>query len=172
LTLEYIVGLALTAVMQAIGYHTAIQRTRRHHMNKQAVLGRIGAMLGLTQWALLCCATASATPLLRCELTYAGSTHMVDTMIGGDPYKTESVDVDGRFRFKAVILGTAQKIDAIKLYAYYETSRQPILIEEAKYLPPFANSDSPYALTGLHMLYAPPLGRELQYGCALREVKS
>jgi hypothetical protein len=128
--------------------------------------------MGLTLCTLLFCATASATPLLRCELTYAGSTHTVDTLVGGDPYKTESVDVDGRFRFKTVILGTAQKIEAIKLYVYYETSRQPVLIEEAKYLPPFANSDSPYALTGLHMLYAPPLGRELQYGCALREVKS
>jgi len=71
-----------------------------------------------------------------------------------------------------VILGSAQKIEAIKLYAYYETRKQPVLIEEAKYLPPFASSDSPFALTGLHFLYAPPLGRELQYGCALREGKS
>ncbi|HXA46525.1 MAG TPA: hypothetical protein VNW52_02760, partial [Burkholderiaceae bacterium] len=132
----------------------------------------LGRVVGLTVLGSLFCATAFSAPLLRCELTYAGSTHIVNTMVGGDPYKTESVDVDGRFRFKTVILGTAQKIDAIKLYAYYETSRQPILIEEAKYLPPFANSDSPYALTGLHMLYAPPLGRELQYGCALREGKS
>jgi hypothetical protein len=122
------------------------------------------------------CASVGAAPLLHCEVTYAGNTHKLETMIGGDPgsdpYTTESIDIDGRFRFKAVILGTAQKIEAIKLYAYYETRKQPVLIEEAKYLPPFASSDSPYALTGLHFLYAPPLGRELQYGCALREGKS
>ena len=138
----------------------------------QAVFGSIRKALGLALLPILFCTSASAMPLLRCELTYAGNTQTVDTVVGGDPYKAKSVDIGGRFRFKAVLLGDAQKIDAIKLYAYYETSKQPILIEEVKYLPPFPTSDSPYALTGLHMLYAPPLGRELKYGCALREVKA
>ncbi len=112
-------------------------------------------------------AQALTAPLLRCQITYAGATHTLETTAGGDPYAIKAIDIDGRFRFKAVVLGTDQHIDAIKLYAYYEGRRQPVLIEEAKYMPPFAISDSPYALTGLHYLYAPPLGRELQYGCAL-----
>jgi hypothetical protein len=125
------------------------------------------ALLGL-----MYCAPAGATPLLHCEATYAGSTQTLETLPGNDPYTTESIDIHGRFRLKAVVLGTAQKIEVVKLYVYYETRRQPVLLEEAKYMPPFAGGDSPYALTGLHFVYAPPMGRELQYGCALREVKS
>lgn len=108
-----------------------------------------------------------AAPQLRCEVTYAGATHMLEASAGGDPYSIKSIDIDGRFRFKAVVLGNDQHIDEIKLYAYYEGPRQPVLIEESKYMPPFASADAPYALTGLHYLYAPPLGRELQYGCKL-----
>lgn len=141
-------------------------------MGSEAMFEWIGNAFGATLISSLFCASVGAAPLLHCEVTYAGSTHTLDTTPGGDPYTTESIDIDGRFRFKAVVLGSAQKIDVVKLYAYYETRRQPMLIEEAKYLPPFAMSDSPYALTGLHSLYSPPLGRELQYGCALREAKS
>ena len=141
-------------------------------MRNKAIFRQIGKALGSTLLSSLFCISVGATPLLHCEVTYAGSTHTLETTPGGDPYTTESIDIDGRFRFKAVVLGTTQKIDAVKLYAYYATRRQPVLIEEVKYTPPFAMSESPYALTGLHSLYAPPLGRELQYGCALREAKS
>ncbi len=116
-------------------------------------------------------APALAAPLLHCEVTYAGSKHIVEVVPGSDPYKTRSIDIDGRFRFKALVLGTGERIDTIKLYAYYETRRQPILIQEMKLLPPFAVSDLPDSLTGRQYLYAPPLGRELQYGCALMEAK-
>lgn len=114
---------------------------------------------------------ANAAPVLHCEVVYAGSSHVVEAAPGSDPYTTKSVDIDGRFRFKAVLLGTAERIDAIKLYAYYETRRQPVLIQETKYLPPFNTSPEANALTGRQYLYAPPLGRELQYGCALLGAK-
>jgi hypothetical protein len=119
----------------------------------------------------LCCTQVAAAPVLRCDVTYADTTHHLETAVGSAPYTTPGVDIAGRFRFKAVVLGSGRRIDAVKLYAYYEGSRQPTLLEEVKYLPPFAHSASPYALTGLHSLYAPPLGRELQYGCALQEAK-
>jgi hypothetical protein len=122
--------------------------------------------------ALLFTPVSHATPLLRCQITYAGTTHTLDTAPGTDPYSVESMDIDGRFRFKAVVLGAGERIDTIKLYAYYETRRQPVLMHQARYTPPFAASDSPYALTGLNYLYSPPLGRELQYGCAIITVKS
>lgn len=120
---------------------------------------------------LLCAAQAMAAPHLRCEVVYAGSSHIIEAAPGGDPYAIKSVDIDGRFRFKAVMLGTNERLDAVKLYAYYETRRQPVVIQEAKYLPPFRYSDAPDSLTGRQSLYAPPLGRELQYGCALYEAK-
>jgi hypothetical protein len=114
---------------------------------------------------------AAAAPLLRCEISYAGSSHIVEAVAGNDPYSVKSVDIEGRFRFKAVVLGAGERVDAVKLYAYYETRRQPVLIQEMKFLPPFAFSDKPDSLTGRQYLYAPPLGRELQYGCALLGAK-
>jgi hypothetical protein len=132
--------------------------------------GKAG-MAALFMTILLVMCKAEAAPLLRCEVVYAGSSHVIEAMPGTDPYATKSADIDGRFRFKAVVLGNAEHIEAIKLYAYYETRRQPILIQEAKYLPPFTLSAVPDSLTGHQYLYAPPLGRELQYGCALLEVE-
>src|SRR5271165_2940056 len=85
-------------------------------------------------------ASPPASPLLRCQVTYAGATHTLEAAVGGNPYTIQSVDIDGRFRFKAVLLGAGGRIDMIKLYAYYETRRQPVLIEEVKYLPPYALS--------------------------------
>jgi len=63
----------------------------------------------------------------------------------------------------------------IKIYIYYETDREPVLLQEVKYTAPFAYASAaqqaPYSLTGLNYLYSPPLGRELQYGCALVEAE-
>jgi len=124
-----------------------------------------------------------AQPLLQCEITYAGTTHVLKAHILHDPdvdsdsdtggaYVNESMDIGGRFRFKAVLLGTKEQLETIKLYAYYETHRQPVLLSETRYSAPFTLSTSPYGLTGLNYLYSPPLGRELQYGCALLEDNS
>lgn len=150
-----------------LGYHSA-------------TLGQLMTVWGIMKTSLALCAAlllafagtpVLAAPLLHCEVTYAGSSHVIEVAPGSDPYLTKSIDIDGRFRFKAVVLGAGERIDAIKLYAYYETRRQPILIQEMKLLPPFAVSDQPDSLTGRQYLYAPPLGRELQYGCALLEAK-
>ncbi len=121
--------------------------------------------------AALLPAAAMATPHLRCEVIYAGSSHIVEAAPGTDPYSTQSVEIDGRFRFKAIMLGAGEWLDAVKLYAYYQTRRQDILIQEAKYLPPFTYSSAPDALTGHQYLYAGPLERELQYGCTLTDTK-
>jgi len=125
---------------------------------------------------------ASAEPQLHCDVTYAGTTHRYDARISHDSsldpasdpgaaYTTESADIAGRFRFKAVLLGTGQQLEAVKLYAYYETARHPILLQEVKYVAPFIFSSKPNSLTGLVALYSPPLDRELQYGCSLMEVQ-
>jgi hypothetical protein len=90
-----------------------------------------------------------------------------------DPYPVESVDIGGRFRFKAVMVGAGQQVDYIKLYSYFETPQQPVLIQLAKYLPPFsAPGPAPDPrganLTGMQYLYAGPVERELQYQCFLQ----
>ena len=111
-----------------------------------------------------------AAPLLRCQVSYAGSTHTVEASPVADPYPVASVDIGGRFRFKAVMVGSAERVDYIKLYAYLDARRQPILIQEAKYLPPYPAASSPATpvlLTGEQHLYAGAVERELIYRCTL-----
>ena len=114
---------------------------------------------------------AASGPLLRCLVAYAGTTHTIDTTPVSDPYTVASVDIGGRFLFKPVMVGTAHRIDYIKLYAYLDASRQPVLIQVAKYLPPFKTGSRPYLLTGEQYLYAGPVERELTYQCTLQGVK-
>lgn len=124
----------------------------------------VGGLL-LTQAAL-------AAPLLRCDVTYAGSTTVIETRPVADPYPVASVDIGGRFRFKAIMVGDAARVDYIKLYAYLDTRRQPLLVQEATYLPPFKTTPAPYLLTGEQHLFAGPVERELMYSCSLAGVQS
>ena len=117
-------------------------------------------------------AGAHALPLLHCEVTYAGSTHTVEARTVTDPYPVSSVDIAGRFRFKAVMVGQGAQIDYIKLYTYVETPRQPMLIHQATYHPPFTVPSAPHGLTGEQRVYGGPKERELIYRCALQEVAS
>lgn len=124
-------------------------------------------------WGISCAALslgASAAPLLRCEVSYAGTTHVIEARPVADPYPVASVDIGGRFRFKAVMVGDATRVDRVLLYAYLDTRKQPLLIQEAKYLPPYQSSAAPYVLTGEQHLYAGPVERELIYSCTLQGV--
>ena len=120
-------------------------------------------------------ALAAATPLLRCDVAYAGTTHTVEARPVSDPYPVASVDIGGRFRFKPVMVGQGDAVAYIKLYSYLETRRQPVLIHMLRYLPPFpspspAPGSSTINLTGQQTLYAGPVERELQYQCFLQGV--
>ncbi|MEI6803294.1 MAG: hypothetical protein WCK83_09020 [Burkholderiales bacterium] len=129
----------------------------------------------LARFALVCATlalvpTAWAAPLLHCLVEYAGSTHVVEAQVVSDPYPVPSVDIGGRFRFKAIMVGEAARIDYIVLYAYVDTKRQPVLVQQAKYLPPFRVADPPYSLTGEQYVYAGVVERELHYSCTLQGV--
>lgn len=114
---------------------------------------------------------ASANALLHCDVSYAGSTHVVETRAVTDPYPVPSINIGGRFWFKAVMVGSATQLDYIKLYAYLDTRQQPLLVQEAVYLPPFQATPAPYSLTGIQHLYAGPVERELTYSCTLQGVQ-
>jgi len=121
--------------------------------------------------AVLWSATVSAAPLLSCQVTQADTVQVFNFKPTLDPYSAIAVDVRGNFRFKAVVFGDEQKIEYIKLYSYYLSDRQAVLLHEAKYVFPQPQSDTrPDSLTGMHYLFSPVLGREMQYGCALIEV--
>lgn len=127
--------------------------------------------VALTLWACALPSAVCAQGLLHCDVTYAGSTHVVETQAVTDPYPVPSVNIGGRFWFKAVMVGNDSQVDYIKLYAYLDTRQQPLLIQEAIYLPPFQSTPSPYLLTGTQHLYAGPVERELMYSCTLQGVQ-
>ncbi|MGC4075993.1 MAG: hypothetical protein QM702_02960 [Rubrivivax sp.] len=107
-------------------------------------------------------------PLLRCELRYVSTTMQVEARPVADPYTVAAQDVDTRFRFKAVVLGTPERVDSVSLYAYdMAVDNAPVLIHEVVYRPPFAAGTAVPALTGWNHVYSSRLGRELVYGCAL-----
>jgi hypothetical protein len=111
--------------------------------------------------------TASAAPLLRCTASYYGVSHVIDARLSADPYDIEAVDIEGRFRFKAVMVGARQRIDYIKLYAYFQSGGRDVPIHQATYLPPFKHSSKAVALTPKNHLYAGDYERELHYHCTL-----
>ena len=110
---------------------------------------------------------ARAVPLLRCEVSYAGVVHSVVARPVSDPYPVESVTIGERFAFKAVMVGSDAKLERIVLYVYAGAPSRLVMIQEAKYLPPFRTAPQPYSLTGQQRLYAGPMERELIYNCTL-----
>jgi hypothetical protein len=115
-------------------------------------------------------ACASATSLLRCKIEQGGKTQLLEFSPGPDPYAAKAFDINGRFRFKAVVVGDTRQIEYIKIYTYDFPKRQPVLLHEAKYLVPVAGTVArPASLTGVNYIYSPRLERELQYECVLQE---
>ena len=110
---------------------------------------------------------AHAAPQLRCEVTYAGHTHVLVAQPVSDPYAVDAVDIGGRFFFKAVMMGRTAKLDHILIYVYLHQEPRPLIVQQLKYLPPFTASAQPYLLTGEQHVYAGPVERELIYRCWL-----
>lgn len=120
---------------------------------------------------MMCPATAAALPGLRCQLTQGKTTQVLMFKPSADPYRARAVDINGHFRFKALVFGDERKIEYIKLYAYHQSKRQAVLLHEAKYASPAVQPTlNPTPFTGVNYLYSPDLGRELQYECALIEL--
>lgn len=117
--------------------------------------------------AMLFSNAAQAEVRLNCLVTYAGSTHQVVASPVADAYTATSVDIAGRFRFKPVMVGQDHQIERILIYTYLDALPHPVLIHQAKYLPPYPRTTQPWPITGQHALYAGPQERELQYSCTL-----
>ena len=137
----------------------------------QRPLPTAAALLGL---ALLACPLAvQAAPQLQCSFDVNSETHHKTFGLVTDPYTTEAVAIGNRFRFKAVMLAGegGAGVQSLNLYVYYNTRRQPMIMQHTRFLQPVAQTaPRPDALTGRVSLYSPLLGKELQYQCALAEV--
>ncbi|MBU0753330.1 MAG: hypothetical protein KJ787_14565 [Gammaproteobacteria bacterium] len=115
-------------------------------------------------------APAFAMPTLHCQVGQAGEVLSVDVRPGANPYDFKAVDIRGNFRFRAVVIGDERTIEYIKLYTYYQTRQQPVLMHQVKYLAPaMPGVGRTVPLTGVVQLFSPRLGREIQYSCTLVE---
>lgn len=56
-----------------------------------------------------------ASPLLRCHIDQGGSSQVLDFIPVGDPCSVKAIDINGRFRFKAVVIGDTQHVEYISL---------------------------------------------------------
>lgn len=110
----------------------------------------------------------SSAPLLKCTVSYAGTSQVIETTISADPYTIPSINIQDRFRFKAVMIGAGEKISYIKLYTYFQTRSKDILVHQASFFPPFALSKKPRIITPQNAIYAGEVERELQYQCTLQ----
>ena len=111
---------------------------------------------------------------LQCEVRQADATRRVMARPTHDPHGVASHDIDGRFRFKAVVgAGTTGEAAYVKLYVYDMAVRgAPVLLHMATHQPPWpAGADGP-SLTGWNHVYSSVLGRELVYGCAWQGASS
>jgi hypothetical protein len=100
-----------------------------------------------------------------------GTTQTIEVAPVSDPHGVQGIDIAGRFRFRAVLVGAEDRIDYVACYTWYLGGERPLLLHEANHRAPEARPDPPPAvLTGRQYLYAPGLEREIQYGCALAEV--
>ena len=126
------------------------------------VVGLYGCVLLASQ--------AHAGPRLYCQIEQGYRTQVHEASPAQNPYSFQPVDVRNRFRFKAVVVGDAQRVDYVKLYTYYYLRGQPVLLHMVHYpSPPVAKDAEPGQLTGLQRVYSPQLGFEMQYQCSLRE---
>lgn len=131
------------------------------------ILQSLVLFFGVLSCASATTATAVTSPILRCEVSYAGTTHIIETSFIQDPYLAPIHDIGGRFSFKAVMVGVNKKIDYIKLYAYLQGRELDTPIHQATYRKPIYMSNTMKALTPFNHLYAGEVEREMQYQCFL-----
>jgi hypothetical protein len=142
---------------------TAMQLTARLQISRRLRLGWVSFFLTA--------AVAHAQPVLRCEVTYAGTTHVIQATPTTDPYAVEPVDIAERFLFKVVLSATEKQLDHALIYVYLQQAPRPVLLQQAKYFGPFKSSKHAYLLTGEQHVYGGPIERELIYQCWLSGIK-
>jgi hypothetical protein len=138
----------------------------RHHRGSQIKLV-IRSSLGIVISLLGCCAYADG-PVLACRVVQSDKAFDFETGLMQDPYSAPLHDINGRFLFKMVAVGEAESVDYVKIYAYDNSGRQPVLVQYGRYLQPKVPSASQGAsLTGIQTVYSAWLEREMQYQCTL-----
>lgn len=141
----------------------AFPKRSRTALRVRSILGVLGA--------ILCAPPLLASPLLRCETEYAGSSEVHDFVPTSDPYRVKPIDIAGRFRFKAVVIGDAQQVAYVKIYTDAVVDGRSLPVQQASYRQPVARVDPPAdALSGRQVVRSPYCALEFHYACALHEL--
>ncbi len=103
-----------------------------------------------------------------CTCSYGGVEQRLVFAATREPYRVQPVDVAGRFRFKAVYVREPWRAASVNVYAYHQAEGADVLLQEAKYLPPYTAvaAGGRYGFTGRQLVYS-PAQRELEYWCEL-----
>lgn len=115
--------------------------------------------------SLLLAAPCAQADSVRCHIVYGGEPFTVDAAPTDAPYRVPAQKIGRYFEFKAVYVTAPERAAAINLYVYAIASGEPVPIHQAKHRPPFLASGGPHGFTGLHFVYEPSKGSELQYWC-------
>lgn len=106
---------------------------------------------------------------LVCQVRYASETRTLRQQATRDPYTAATVDFEGRFRLRAVVLGVPTRIEHVTLTVYdLASDGPPLIVHQARHKAPFNMATELPALSGWNHVYASRLGREVRYGCALQ----
>lgn len=125
-------------------------------------------------WCLAACLAllggggcARKVAAVACTVTYAGEARRLEFPATNQPYAVRAQDIAGRFRFKAIYLRDPWQTASINLYAYQQQPAGDLLLQEAKFVPPFGSAaGARYGFTGRQLLYSANQ-RELEYWCEL-----
>jgi len=114
-------------------------------------------------------APASPAQALVCQVRYASQTRELRVSASPDPYQAASLDMGERFRLRAVVQGSPERITRITLTVYeLGQGDAPVILQQVSHEGPFAEQGAVPSLTGWSHVYASYLGRELVYGCAVQ----
>ena len=112
--------------------------------------------------------SAQASPSIQCTADLIGQHHDLSFPLTSDPYSVRAADLEDRFRLKAVMVGSAERIDYVKIYVYYASDDESGLITQAVFRSPRLPDATPIPLGGVQYVYSPYLGHELKYECFLK----
>ncbi len=103
-----------------------------------------------------------------CHYTYGGETRQVAASPVSSPYAVEGIEIGSYLRLRIVFQDKPKDIASIKVYTYADRDGAVALIHQATYpYPPAPRRGATHGFTGLHFVYEPMRGSELQYWCEL-----